>query len=267
MTISLLIAIFFAATAMPDALNQSPIQSHTAQHTPAPHKNAASPAKRPAMPFRTGEVLNYRVSWATFSNAASVQLSALEQRNLYGWPTWHFRAAIHTVNSVRTLFTIDDQFDSYTDLGSLESHQYETYLNELGRQRDQIIHLVALGQPPRTPGAATVVLPGTRDPVGAFFTLRGVDWDQTKEVRTPLYDGRDVYQMVANREAGAENITASGKTFVASRIGIRLLQNGKENTSMHFVIWLENKPSRIPVVIQALLPFGSVRAELTSTSL
>ena len=48
------------------------------------------------MPFRVGETLNYRVSWATFSSAASVQVSIPEHRDLFGWGTWHFRASIHT---------------------------------------------------------------------------------------------------------------------------------------------------------------------------
>lgn len=230
----------------------------------APHKPPAIPVKKPVMPFRTGEVLNYRVSWAAFSNAASVQLSVLEQRNLYGWQTWHLRAAIHTVNSVRSLFTIDDEFDSYTDTTTLASHQYETYLDELGRKHDQVLHLVSLGEAPRAPGPGVAVLPGTRDPVGAFYALRGADWDRTPEIRLPVYDGRDVYEMVAKREAVAENVVAAGKNLPASRISIRLFQNGQENLALRFVIWLENNPARTPVVIEAQLPFGSVRAELTS---
>ena len=48
------------------------------------------------MPFRTGEILNYRVSWAIFPNAAALQMTVVERRNLLGWQTWHFRASAHS---------------------------------------------------------------------------------------------------------------------------------------------------------------------------
>ena len=104
------------------------------------------------MPFHVGETLNYRVAWAAFATAASLQVSVPERRNLFGWPTWHFRAALHTLSPVRTLFAIDDEFDSYTDTATLETHQYESYLNELGRKDDQVLHFVPVGQTSRAPG-------------------------------------------------------------------------------------------------------------------
>jgi hypothetical protein len=216
-------------------------------------------------PFRVGETLNYRVSWAAFSNAASVQLSLPEKRDLSGWRTWHFRASIHTVSPVRSLFAIDDEYDSYTDRVTLESHQYETYLNELGRKQDQVFHLLASGQTLKTTGPAVVVLPGTRDPVGAFYSLRGVDWRRTPELHAPIYDGRDVYNLAAKMEASSDPIVVPAGSFSASRIAVHLSQHDRE-VPISFVIWIANNPGRTPVQIQAELPFGSVRAGLISVS-
>jgi hypothetical protein len=237
----------------------------------APHRKVIVPkaapnsAKELQMPFRAGETLTYRVSWATFSNAASVEVSIPEKRDLFGWATWHFRASIHTVSPVRSLFTVDDEFDSYTDRATLESRQYEMYLNELGRKQEQVLHLVALGQKPRIPGAAVSVLPGTRDPLGALYSLRSVDWQRTPELRAPIYDGRDVYNMTAKIEASSDPVAVPAGNFSASRISIRLIQGAKE-VPIAFTIWLANNAVRTPVQIQAELPFGSVRAGLTSSS-
>ena len=98
----------------------------------------ASPVAPPVlkdqpMPFHPGETLNYRVSWAAFTSAAQIQLSVPERRDLFGWQTWHFRATAHTENPVAALAPIDDQFDSYTDTASLESRQFESHLDELGK--------------------------------------------------------------------------------------------------------------------------------------
>jgi len=34
---------------------------------------------------------------------------------------------------------------------------------------------------------AARVLPGTRDPIGILMYLRGVDWNTTKEVKSPVF--------------------------------------------------------------------------------
>src|SRR5580658_1257932 len=149
----------------------------------------------PPMPFRTGEILNYRVAWAIFPNAAALQMTVIERRNLLGWQTWHFRASAHSENPARTLFEVDDQFDSYTDTTTLESHQYEMYLDEMGSKQNEVLHLVPVGQSSRGTVAPVLVQPGTRDPLGAFYALRAVDWQRTPEFRAPVYDGSDLYEV------------------------------------------------------------------------
>ena len=123
-----------------------------------------SPKDAPA-PFRVGETLNYRVAWASFATAASLQVTVPEKREIFGWPTWHFRAALHTQSPVRSLFTIDDQFDSYADAHIFDTRRYETYQNELGRKENHELNFMTVGQKPWGQGPDVVVPPGTHDPV------------------------------------------------------------------------------------------------------
>jgi hypothetical protein len=218
--------------------------------------------KEQPMPFRVGETLNYRVSWSAFSNAASVQLSVAERRALFGWQTWHFRAVAQTLSPVSTLFPIEDQFDSYTDSESLECRQFETHLNELGKISDQVLHLVATGQKSRAPGASVIVMPGTRDALGALYTLRAVDWRRTPEPNVTVFDGKDIFEMRAQRDSPGEAVTVPAGNFTASRISIKVFQHDKEMTAIHIVIWLATDAAHTPAVLQATLPFGTLRAEL-----
>ncbi len=218
------------------------------------------------MPFRVGETLNYRVTWAAFATAASLEVAVPEKRNLFGWPTWHFRAALHTQSPVRRLFTIDDEFDSYADSASLETRQYESYLDELGRKNNQVLHFVPVGQGSHAPGPDVRVLPGTRDPVGILYALRGVDWQRTPEFHAPLYDGHDIYQVSARLEAKSDAVTVAAGNFPASRIAVRLSRNDQPGQDINFELWIANNSARTPVQFQATLPFGNVRAELTPNS-
>jgi len=219
-----------------------------------------------AMPFHVGENLKYQVAWATFSSAGEVQMTVKERRDLHGWSTWHFQSFAHTVSPVRTLFTIDDQFDSYTDTASLESRQFEMYLNELGRKQERVMQLLSAGQAPRGDVPRVVVLPGTRDALGALYTLRGVDWQKTPAFRAPVYDGRDVFEMRARLEAANEPIAVAAGKFTASRISIHVFLHDKEVSGMSFSAWLAHDPARTPVLLEADLPFGNLRVELTSAT-
>lgn len=252
--------LFLTAFVNPGAVQSSRRKSSAARHT------ETDDAKIAAMRFRVGEALNYQVSWATFISAASVRLSVPERRDLFGWNTWHFRAQIHTLSPVRSLFTIDDQFDSYTDTGTLDSRQYEMYFDELGKKRDEILHFVPKGTAARIPGPGVVVLPGTQDPLGALYALRGFDWQKTPQYTVLVYDGQNLYEMHARLEAAGESVAVPAGNYSASRISIHLSQYGKEVTGINFSIWLAHDLARTPVRIRADLPFGSVEAALMSAS-
>lgn len=204
------------------------------------------------------------MAWTSFNDAAAVELSVPERRDLFGWPVWHFQATVHTSHSVRTLFPVDDQFDSYTDTSSLDCRQFEMYLNELGRRTTTVLRFIPTGQRPRIPGATTVVLPGTRDPLGMLFTLRGTDWQRQSEVHVPVYDGHDLYDVVAHLEASADSVQVDAGSFTASRVSIRVFQDGREKSDTRFTIWFANDEAHAPVQFVAELPFGSVRVGLTN---
>ena len=219
----------------------------------------------PRMPFRIGETLTYHVSFAGFSNAATAELSVPEHREILGWRTWHFRASAHTLSPLRYFMTVDDQLDSYADVKTFESRQYETHLSEMGSIENQILHPSSAAQPHRAAIPTVAVLPGTLDPLGTVFELRAVDWRQTAEFRAPVYDGEDLFEVRARLEVSNETVAVDAGNFSTTRISIRLYKKGAEATRESFSLWLAGDPSRTPVLLEAELPMGSVRVELASS--
>lgn len=261
-SLTALAMLLFIPRGFPFAFAAPATKQKSGKTKPAPKPVAADAP----MPFRVGETLKYEVSWLAFSTAATVQLNIVERRELSGWSTWHFRAGAHTENTVRSLYSIDDQFDSYTDSSSLESRQYEMYLNEMGKKQDHVYHLLPMGEPARGSQPHTIVAHGTRDPLGVLYALRGVDWQKNPEFRAPVYDGRDLYEVRAHVESAAEPVSVTAGKYTASRIALRLYQQDKEVAGMNFSAWLAHDPARTPVLMKAELPFGSLRVELTSAS-
>src|SRR5882724_7895504 len=141
---------------------------------PAP----AAPASVP-VPFRPGENLQYRVLFSKYAvNAARIETSVVEQRNFFGHLAWHFRAAAHTMDTTRMLFSIDDQFDSYTSAANLFSLQYEMYLHEQGKEQTSLYRMTGDNDPAPEDVTALRVVPGTRDAISFLYNLRATDWQR-----------------------------------------------------------------------------------------
>jgi len=186
-----------------------------------------------------------------------------EKRNFLGKNAWHLQAFAHTENPLRMMFALDDQFDSYSDAGTLVSMQYEMHLNEKGQTVDSVQRMSpAVREPAPENAIAARVLPGTRDPLGMMQYLRTVDWTKTPEVRSPVYDGHKLYDVHARLEARGEAVTVPAGNFNTLKIELRVLDNGAEMKDAHFVLYLSDTDARLPVLLEAVMPFATARVEL-----
>jgi hypothetical protein len=230
---------------------------------PAP-RAAAAPVREAEVPFRAGERFSFQVFFSKFSvKAGAIEFAVVERRNFFGRPAWHFRARAQSVDTVRMLYPLDDQFDSYTHAGTLTTLQYEIYLRERGERQDNTWRMDTGEEPIPNGVPAARVLPGTRDPIGLLYVLRAADWKKNPEFRAPVFDGRRLYEVQARLAESSAQVTVSSGRFTASRIGVRVFERGRELTDTSFSVWLAEDATRTPILIEAALPIGSARVELT----
>ena len=235
-----------------------------------PFKKKAKPSAAPAapvaiaVPFRPGEILEYRVLFSKYAvNAAKIETSVVEQRNFFGRPAWHFRAIAHTMDTTRALFAIDDQFDSYTSAANLFSLQFEMYLHEQGKAQTNLYRMTGDNDPAPPDVTALRVVPGTRDAISFLFNLRAADWQHTPELRVPVFDGRRLYDVVARIDTPQGTVTVPAGNFPAFRVALHLSDHGKELTDTRFWLWITKDAAHTPVLVEAEIPFGTARIELT----
>jgi hypothetical protein len=204
---------------------------------------------------------------AKLNNVANLRIQIGERRDFLGKSVWHMQAVAHTENPLRMVFVLDDQFDSYTEATSMTSVQYEMHLNERGQKADTVQRMTTTGRevPPPNVTEARVV-PGTRDPLGMLQYLRSVDWSKTSEVHSWVYDGHKLYDVRARQSSTAEAVSVPAGDFRASKIAIRVFDNGVEMKDALFALYLANTPARTPVLIEAVLPVAAARVELTKVS-
>ena len=232
---------------------------------PLEAKKTAAPEPDAGPPMRSGEILDYIADVSKLSNVAQLRLQTAEKRNFQGKSAWHLQAFAHTESPLRMVFELDDQFDSYSDAGTMSSLQYEMHLSERGQKVDSIQRMTTTGKEPAPPDATeTRVLPGTRDPLGMMQYLRNVDWSKTPEVHGPVYDGRKLYDVRATLSGTSAAVTVPAGSYAANKIEIRVFTNGEEMKDAHFYLYLDHDAVRTPVLLEANLPFATARVALAS---
>ena len=225
----------------------------------------SSPEPEPGIPLRTGEILEFTADVAKVSNVANLRLQVAERRSFLGKSAWHLQAFARTENPLRMVFELDDQFDSYSDAGTLSSLQYEMHLSERGQKVQSIQRMTTTGKEPAPPNVTEArVLPGTRDPLGMMQYLRSVDWSKTHEVQGPVYDGHKLYDVRASLAVASESVTVPAGQYDAFKIEIRVFDNGTEMKDAHFLLYLAHNDSRTPVLLEAVMPFATARVCLKS---
>jgi Protein of unknown function (DUF3108) len=230
-------------------------KTHTASATTAPKFGA----------LRIGELLTYRIDWQRYAGAATAQLQIADRGEFYGANAWHFRAALHTAEPLRALYPLDDQIDAYASAANLETREYQEHFREFGRPQNTQASLVFPGEASDAPLPHVIVPQDTRDTLTAIYFLRTIDWPRVPEVRAPVFDGENIYEMIATDEK-TESIHIAAGNFQTTKVTVQLLDGNKEIPDEHFALWLANDRARTPVLCEANLPLGVLRIELTPDS-
>ena len=92
--------------------------------------------------------------------------------------------------------------------------------------------------------------------------LRSTEWTKTPEVRCPVYDGHKLYDVRAKLKATSASVTVPAGSYTASRIDVRVFDNGVEMKDAYFSLYLANNAARTPVLLEAVMPFADARVEL-----
>ena len=81
-------------------------------------------------------------------------------------------------------------------------------------------------------------------------------------MRSPVYDGHKLYDLRAKLAPGSETVEVPAGNYTASKITIRIFEEGVEKKDASFTLYLANNTTHIPVVLEAVLPFATARVEL-----
>lgn len=213
--------------------------------------------------FSIGEVLNYRIDWQRYTGAGVAQLQVVDRRDFNGAQSWHFRATVHSAQPIRALYPMDDQIDSYALLAGLVSRRYQEHFREFGKPEGTDASLVSPGELLPATMPRVIVPANTHDALSAIYLLRITDWRHAQELHVPVFDGENVYEMVAKADPSSTVHVATG-SYQATEIEIHLFDGSREVTDEHFKVWLADDLAHAPLLCEAYLSIGTLRIELIS---
>jgi len=218
-------------------------------------------------PFVPGEKLTFDLTWGGIGAGKAV-LQVMPQTTLDGVAAYHFKMTARSTKTIDRIFKIRDRLESYADLKMTHALLYKQKIREGGYRKDRVItfdweknelsYVSNNSKPKKRP-----LMPGTFDPLAAFYFVRLQPLTTVKKVECPITDGkRNVMGRV--NVVGKETIRVGNKTYATVVLepileDVELFSSG-ENTGIR--IWITADERQIPVLVESRVALGLFRAEL-----
>ena len=224
-------------------------------------KDEIHPVTR-SVPWKGGERLHYRVSWANFLAAGELTLECQEVSEPGKKMLYRLGVRARSVDWVRTLFlNVNDTYQASVDAETLLPIQAEARLEHGNKIEQTSIRFDHQGRVARLSSGQTRPLsPNTYDAATLMFILRTLELGPGKTQIVRLLDQQTVYTLRAEAER-TESVRVGQKDYQVTRVAIKQIENGSQDT-LKIRIYLTLDSRRVPVLMTAEPAWGTIRVEL-----
>jgi Protein of unknown function (DUF3108) len=214
-------------------------------------------------PWKPGESLQYRVSWANFVAAGELTLDCQEVSEPGKARLYRFGVRARSVDWVRTLFlNVNDSYESSVDAETLLPVQAKARLEHGNKLEQTSIRFDHQNKVARLSNGHTQPLaPNTYDAATFMFILRTFELGSGKTQVVRLLDQQTVHTLRVEPE-GIESVRVGQKDYQVSRVAIKQVENGIAQDTLKIRLYLTSDPRRVPVLMTAEPAWGTIRVEL-----
>ncbi len=227
-------------------------------------------AKPHTIPFVPGEKLVFRLSW-TFIPAGEAVMEIQPHTSVNGAQAWHFVMTAESNSFVDAFYKVRDRIDAFTDTGMNHSVLYKKQQREGSTHRDVMVNFDHQNQTVQYTNfneklKPLALMPGTFDPLSAFYYIRGLDMATDSSIERPVTDGKKCVIGLVH-VVKRQTITVPSGTYDTWLIEPDLKHVGgvfKKSKDAKIQIWVTADSLRIPVKIKSRVAVGSFVGELIS---
>lgn len=217
-------------------------------------------AQRPTpVPWAVGEYLEYDVKFGALT-AGSGRMQVVGIESVRGRQTWHLRFSVS--GGIRFFYRVNDSYDSWLDVESLNSLRFIQELSEGNRDRERIYDIF--------PDRASYLehgkeekpsVPKPLDDASFFYFIRSLPLEVGKEYEFNRYfDPRS--NPVIVRVLRKEHIEVPAGEFDAIVLQPLIKTSGIFSEGGRAEVWLSDDKRRILLQMKSKLPFGSLNLYL-----
>ncbi len=230
--------------------------------------------------FQPGEEVEYTVyyNWGfIWVNAGFVTFNVRER--LYrNRPVYHFDSFGSTHRRYDWLFKVRDRFQSYVDKETFRPLWFEMDTYEGGfeaydeyhyfPEKDIVITTTENSDSPRRTDTVEI-LPCSFDVITAVYVARNLDfasYGRNEPIPFSILIANELHELNP-RYLGEETITTrEGETYDCIKFSVELVEGFIFTPDNNMFVWVTNDENRIPVLVEAQIRVGSVKAMLKSAS-
>jgi len=225
-----------------------------------------------SLPFNPGEKLTFALKW-TFIPAGEAVLEVLPIEIVNGIKSYHFLLTAKSNEFIDPFYKVRDRIDAYTDIKMTRSILYKKNQLEGNSHRDIVVQYDWKKYKAQYSNfneelEPIDLLPGSFDPLSAFYYSRLFNLKEDLIIERPVTDGK---KCVVGRLAviKRETIKLESGTYDTYLIEPEIKHIGgvfDKSKNAKIQLWVTADHRRMPVKIKSKVVVGSFTGELVSST-
>ena len=218
--------------------------------------------------IQSGEVLNYRIHYGIL-NAGTATLTTLKT-TYQGRPHCYVKGYGRTTGAVRAFFKVEDNYESFINYNTglpsfyvrnVQEGGYTQHLETVFNHNNQTLILT---DKEKNTSQIVKSVKGVQDMLSAFYYLRALENDDlkvgsVKKLNVWIDDEMFPFQL---KVAGTENIKTKFGTINCLKIVPQVISGRVFKDKEGVTLWVSNDQNHVPILIQAQLAVGSLKASI-----
>ena len=218
-----------------------------------------------AWPFQIGERLTYDVSF-TGITAGQASLEVVNDTVVNNNHQLHIRFNARTTSPVSSIYTINDQVDTWLDSKYLYTKKLTKNISEGNYKNDSYTIIDYDKSIAITNGDTVIIDQFLRDPYSLFYFLRTIPLIIDETIDFTAFDGKKItpFQVITKTKETINTMAGTFSCLVVKpfRKGATLLKNKGD-----MMIWFSDDKIRLPIQIKIKLKYGSMLLKLKDINL
>ena len=219
-------------------------------------------------PFKPGERLTFVLRWG-FIRAGEAVLEVQPMTEVDGQAAFHFVMTARSNSFIDNFYKVRDRIDAFADADMTRSLHFIKKQREGNYKRDVVItfdwneHLAQYANKGKARDPIAL-MPGSFDPLSAFYRIRRMEMKAGAKLAQPITDGKKNVVGEA-RVVRRETINVRGQSYDTFLIVPDLKHVGgvfKESENAKMEIWVTADARRIPVRLKSKVVVGSFVGDL-----